>query len=335
MATMEDHLGLARRFQQLIDYLLQRADDFPEAITINAFYKALHLIEAVFSQDRSIKHTHSYDHRQKILKTSPRYHDIYRHYRPLINAQTVAKYSLGFRNYLSTEEVINEILNHRLRKIEELTRKISPAIEKAYPLSDKLPPLPIIRSSSRVPPVDYLAQLYREGVLKPCQAEFETLLNSEPDEETIQDFIEENRVLLLQFAPQMIFWKSPILTKYKTDITIHNNKRELILIELEKPSTRLLTKKSGVAAPLQHAIDQVSDWLQTVDDHKAAALECIGLKLENVTSVRGVVIAGRDDPYPATHIRKLKARDFGRISFFTYDDLLRNLAALMSTVTHQ
>jgi hypothetical protein len=41
------------------------------------------------------------------------------------------------------------------------------------------------------------------------------------------------------------------------------------------------------------------------------------------------VIAGRDVGYDARHLRRLKSEDRGRVTFYTYDDLLFALAALL------
>jgi hypothetical protein len=108
--------------------------------------------------------------------------------------------------------------------------------------------------------------------------------------------------------------------------------RELILIELERADTRLMRQDGDVAAPLSHAIDQVSDWLQVVDDHRLAVLDSLGIEKEQVSSVRGVVIAGRDIGYDARQLRKLKGVDRGRISLLTYDDVLLSLDALIRRI---
>ena len=162
---------------------------------------------------------------------------------------------------------------------------------------------------------------------------FDLILDRNSEEEAVQKFIERNPLILHPFSSLRIFYKSPILTKYKTDIVILNAKKELLLIELERPGLKLMKKDSGVSASLQHAFDQVRNWLHEADDHRAAVLKCIDEDLDDVTVIRGVVIAGRDNGYEPEHLRKLKRTDFGRISFMTYDDLLRNLSSLIETVS--
>lgn len=49
------------------------------------------------------------------------------------------------------------------------------------------------------------------------------------------------------------------------------------------------------------------------------------LTTQEVSSVRAAVIAGRDLGSDAEHLRRLKARDFGRVRLLTYDDVLNSV----------
>jgi hypothetical protein len=166
--------------------------------------------------------------------------------------------------------------------------------------------------------------MYERGVVDALAVKFKELLATNPAEETLQVFFDQNPLLLHEFSAERTFAKASVLTKYKTDFAILNSRHELVLIELEKTSTRLMTASGGVASQVQHAFDQVHDWLQVFDEHRAAALECLGLRAEDASTVRGVVIAGRDS-YPLEHLRRLKARDFGRVRLLTYDDVLNSV----------
>ena len=90
-----------------------------------------------------------------------------------------------------------------------------------------------------------------------------------------------------------------------------------------------------MAAPLNHAIHQCLDWLHMTEVHRSAVLECIDDNLQSnaVTAVRGIVVAGRDGSYDSKHVRKLKWADHGKITVFTYDDLLGDLASLIRTIS--
>jgi hypothetical protein len=171
--------------------------------------------------------------------------------------------------------------------------------------------------------------LYEKSSLASTRIEFAKMCSRSPREEVLQQFLNENPVLLHQFPAERILPKPPILTSYVADFGIVTPQKELILIELEKTATRLMKKDGGMAAPLSHAFDQVRDWLHEVDEHRLAVLDSLHIDRDEVSAIRGVVIAGRDSGYDARDLRKLKGNDYGRISFLTYDDLLFSLDALI------
>jgi hypothetical protein len=171
--------------------------------------------------------------------------------------------------------------------------------------------------------------LYEKSALEKIRRDFLRLINSNPIEELIQKYINENPILLHQFPSEKLFAKPPILTFFNADFGIVTPQKELILIELEKTTTRLIKKDGGIAAQLSHAFDQVRDWLHTTDEHRLAVLYSLKIEKEMVSLVRGVVIAGRDMGYDANHMRRLKGSDWGRITLLTYDDLLFSLDALI------
>ena len=155
-----------------------------------------------------------------------------------------------------------------------------------------------------------------------CTA-FAKLVSSNPPEEDIQQFMQNNTILLTVFDPKRIFFKPPLLTKFKADIAILNHKKELLLIELERPSLQLLKQDGGVCAEL-NKLQQVNDWLHLAEEQRVAVLSCIGnLTLADVSKARGVIVAGTDKGYDAEQLRHFKWTDFGNdITVFTYDDLI-------------
>jgi hypothetical protein len=74
--------------------------------------------------------------------------------------------------------------------------------------------------------------LYEKGAVESVRANFSALLGVAAPEETFQKFIEDNPILLHQFAPQRIFFKASILSLRKTDFAIVNHQSELVLIRL-------------------------------------------------------------------------------------------------------
>ena len=81
--------------------------------------------------------------------------------------------------------------------------------------------------------------LYEKSSLDDIRSNFVELLNSKPREELLQSFIQENPIILHQYPADEIFFKPPILTSFKADFAIVTPQKELILIELEKTTTKL------------------------------------------------------------------------------------------------
>src|SRR5207247_2383093 len=109
-----EHLALAEHNRQLLDHLAPDIGRFGDWITVVAFYRAFHLIEAMFFRDHPDKHGRNHETRDNMLKRTKRYHHIYKHYRVLWAASTVARYledhSAGktypsFNDYLSPADV--------------------------------------------------------------------------------------------------------------------------------------------------------------------------------------------------------------------------------------
>lgn len=180
-------------------------------------------------------------------------------------------------------------------------------------------------------PQEVRTPLYEQSALQEVRLKFNRLLDRSPSEETLQQFIQDNPILLHQFPAEKLFFKPAILNLFKADFAILTSQKELILIEIENTKTRLMKKNGDAAAPLGHSMDQVRNWLHVVDEHRLAVLQ--GLGIDRVSSVRGVVIAGRDALYNREHLRRLKGVDWGRIGFLTFDDLAFSLAALADRMT--
>ncbi len=89
---------------------------------------------------------------------------------------------------------------------------------------------------------------YERSALDSLRIEFINLLNTDPREEVIQQFIEKNPVILHQFPSEKLFSKPPILTRFKADFALVTPQKELVLIEIERASIRLLKSDGGQLA---------------------------------------------------------------------------------------
>ncbi len=174
--------------------------------------------------------------------------------------------------------------------------------------------------------------LYERGALEQILHDFKALIKENSKEENLQKFIQNHTIVLHQFPAERILFKPPLLNKHIADFAILTPQKELLLIEIERTNTRLLKKDGHIAAPLSHAFDQVRDWLHCTDEHRLAVLDDLGINKDDVSLIRGVVIAGTDSGYDAAHLRKLKGADWGRVIFLTFDDLSLALNSLINNI---
>ncbi len=131
MPDSANHLAVAKRNGELIQHLLQTNDRHSEWVAVVAFYKALHLVDAMLFRDHHSKHGGDHIERQQLLKRTTRYQNIYHHYRPLFAASCVARYLdfggmeySAFSTYLPPTEVVSKLINHHLKQLEISVMKI-------------------------------------------------------------------------------------------------------------------------------------------------------------------------------------------------------------------
>jgi hypothetical protein len=176
-------------------------------------------------------------------------------------------------------------------------------------------------------------RLYETTKLEEDCRLFKLLLGKDTPEQEIQDFLEANPIFFARFSAHRLIPKPKIQNKYVADFAILNQRKELLLIEIEKGNMKLLTKDRRITSDLQHAITQVTDWIQEVNDHKAAVLSSLRIELREVAVVRGIVIAGRS-PTDDEEARSLRRAFSGDVDFYTYDDLLRDTTEIIRQVAN-
>ena len=174
-------------------------------------------------------------------------------------------------------------------------------------------------------------KLYEKTALEESCRQMLKLISADTDEEQLQNLLESHPIFFHVFMPTRIMFKPKILTKYVADFALLNARNELLLVEIEKPHLRLLKKDGDITAGLEHAFHQVRTWKQELDDFRDAALDAMGLKREEVASLRGVVVAGRK-PSDEKKLRLLRAASTPAIELFTYDDLLNSVTELIKQV---
>lgn len=135
MSSKDAHCQAALENHKVVQYLSQRIDEFPQWVMTVAFYKALHIVEAILAADPESSRQHTDDHgqRNQLLKTTKRYHFIWEHYRPLYNDSLIARYLREdsdapicdvFSKYLPPKKIQETHLNHHLVQIIKSGRRL-------------------------------------------------------------------------------------------------------------------------------------------------------------------------------------------------------------------
>lgn len=177
-----------------------------------------------------------------------------------------------------------------------------------------------------------LARLYERSAIEDILKRFRKLITEKHVEEIYQKFLEENKICFALFTPSRLWLKPSILGKFNADFALLDSRNDLLLIEIEKPHTKILKRNGGMHSELQAAFDQARDWLTIVDDHKLAVLDCLKVERSDVNLIRSIVIAGSDVGNVPDHLRALKSHDHHRIRFMTFDDVVRSVKTTLSTI---
>lgn len=126
MAEQSAHIAVANRNQRTINHLCKDVGTNAPWIVTVAFYKALHIVEAIFAADDAVGHSSDHDTRFRQLKTDRRYEHIYRQYSVLFRASLIARYLEDantqvscFDSYISPDRVPSQFLFHHLKQIED------------------------------------------------------------------------------------------------------------------------------------------------------------------------------------------------------------------------
>jgi hypothetical protein len=163
MSRDVEHIALANRNQEALAYLLAAPSPFFEWVSITAFYKAMHIVEAVFFNHEAppTQHTVTHSDRNHILKI--RYPNLLRNYRPLFNASLVARYLAyedmsidqqytSFSQYMPANVVRSLLLGHYLVQPEANALPLLPANPGLITYTAVAPPAPIAASTTTATP---------------------------------------------------------------------------------------------------------------------------------------------------------------------------------------
>lgn len=133
-------------------------------------------------------------------------------------------------------------------------------------------------------------------------------------------------MLFCSFAPKYLFFKPPILNKYRADFGIVTPRNELLLIEIERPQMRLQNRDGHMHHEATHAFGQLRDWRYDIDIDRDGFLRLISNCPRDIVRVRYMLIAGRDLGDDREMARKLISTSDG-VEFMTFDHLLQTARA--------
>lgn len=175
-------------------------------------------------------------------------------------------------------------------------------------------------------------QQHSASVLSHAAAQLREIVSREVSEESVQKFLESKPVFWNFLSPYKILHKPKLLGKFVADFGVLSHTGVLYFIEIEKPSTNLVTKKGGRHSNVQQAIDQIDDWRKTCQSHRLAVLDQLSLQRDHISDIRFLVVAGRSSK-DAAKIRSGLPQD---TSFMTFDELAVQVDALhLQLLTHR
>lgn len=175
--------------------------------------------------------------------------------------------------------------------------------------------------------------LYSQENVELVVRQYGDLLDRSPGEEVVQQFIERNPLVWAPHYPARIFVKPRILGKFVADFALLDELGVLTLVEIERPGTRLFKRNGHATADLNHAIDQVRDWIACINDHRSAVLDQLSISSDSVARVRGLVIAGRAANEKEENLKRfMKVKPNEDIDFHTFDYLGHRLRHHLESV---
>ena len=118
---------MAAHNQETVDFLLTGEGRFTDWVVTVAFYKALHLVDAMLDRLEG-KHGVDHSYRSAILRGNRRYLNVLKHYNALKEASVVARYLSdqrgtqsykSFADYCPPERVKSEYVDGRLKELQK------------------------------------------------------------------------------------------------------------------------------------------------------------------------------------------------------------------------
>ena len=150
--------------------------------------------------------------------------------------------------------------------------------------------------------------------------QFKELLDSQPNEETLQKFLESNPQMICPVVTKL--WAKLKIGSFITDFVYLEPPCVYTLVELERPDHVLFRKDGQQTEDLTHAIDQITNWKRFLEVNPDIVKR--ELKLEGIsTDPQKLVVIGRSATLSQENRRKLTTimNNQPKLTIMTYDDL--------------
>lgn len=160
-------------------------------------------------------------------------------------------------------------------------------------------------------------------------AEFETLLDG--PEEPVHQFLKKHPELLCPTADRK--WSKLRFGDRISDFVFREAPNDYLLVEIEAPISDIFRQDGQQREELTHAINQISDWVQYIEDNRTeveASLGLVGIS----TSPRTLVVIGRAATLSEENRRKITTiqNQHGKLRILTYDDMLASARANLQRI---
>jgi hypothetical protein len=162
-------------------------------------------------------------------------------------------------------------------------------------------------------------------------SDYEALLDSNPREESLQEFLKNNPILLCPVYGSV--WPKVPFGGKVSDFVFREAAGDYLLVELELSSAPLFIKSGDTSGELKHAQNQILDWRRYIEDNLPTVQR--ELKLEQLTSSpKSLIVIGRSNTLSAEDRRKLQTieNQSPREKIMTYDDVLTNAKAAIENI---
>ena len=150
-------------------------------------------------------------------------------------------------------------------------------------------------------------------------------------EEEIQNFLKKNPILI-QPCTQIIP-KQKLGEDFITDFVLVNMLDQGViytLVEIEKPTMKVLTKRGEFSAEFKHAEKQILDWKIWIQDNS----DYLQRKLKDFRDPKYLIIGGRSKNLSEDEKRRIRVWNKNQkdTEFLTYDDILERAKELLKSL---